>query len=199
MDRRSACGLVLAIVALSSTPLSAQAPSEVAGVGHATTVAIAAGAGSDGVGSGTVVAGTVGWQVDSRASVVSTFQWCHQGEGADAFAGAFAIDVNLLPRRAAAPFVAAGFGLYRTFYDVARSPMPAFYRDRVDISRMAGTTVSFVDPAMVIGAGVNILTTPHVALRPQVEAFVVARGSQRHVTVAVTVRIAYSVEHQPFK
>ena len=89
--------------------------------------------------------------------------------------------------------------MYRAFYDLARSTVPAFYRDRVDSGNAAGTTVSFVDPMMIVGAGVNIFATPHFALRPQVEAFVVMRGSQRYVATAFTVRAAYNLEHRPFR
>jgi hypothetical protein len=128
-----------------------------------------------------------------------SFHWLHQGQGADAFAGAFAVDVNVLPKRVATPFLEGGFGLYRAFYDLSRSAVPAFYRDRVDAGHTAGTTVSFVDPMVIVGAGVNIFAAPHLALRPQVEAFVVTRGSTRYVATAFTVRVAYNLEHQPFK
>jgi hypothetical protein len=200
MNRRlTRAGPLAAVVWLTAAPLFAQATVDATRFGHGTTVAIAGGIASDGAGVGAVAAGTIGWQVDARASVVSTFHWLHQGNGSDAFAGAFAVDVNLLPRRVATPFVEGGFGLYRAFYDVAGSTVPAFYRDRVDVGHAAGTTVSFVDPMMIVGAGVNIFATPHFALRPQVEAFVVTRGSQRHIATAFTVRAACNLEHHPFR
>jgi hypothetical protein len=192
-------GLFTALALLTCAPLVAQSTVDAARVGHGTTVAAAAGLASMGADIAAVAAGTIAWQVDSRASVVSTFHWLHQGRGADAFAGAFAVDVNLLPRRVVSPFVEGGFGLYRAFYDLARSSVPAFYRDRVNIGHAAGTTVSFADPMMIVGAGVNICATPHFALRPQVEAFVVARGSQRYVVTAFTLRAAYSLERHPFR
>jgi len=187
-----------AMVLLACAPLAAQSTVDAARVGHGTTAAVAAGLASDDTGVAAVAAGTIAWQVDSRASVVSTFHWLHHGRGADAFAGAFAIDVNLLPRRVASPFVEGGFGLYRAFFDVARRAVPPFYRDRVNMANAAGTTVSFADPMMIVGAGINIYATPHFALRPQVEAFVVAHGSQRYIATAITVRVAYNLEHHPF-
>lgn len=188
-----------ALAVVTCGPLFAQPMVDPARFGQGTTVAIAAGIAAADGGLGAVAAGTIGWQVDSRASVVSTFHWLHQGPGADSFAGAFAVDVDLLPRRSATPFLEGGFGLYRAFYDVARRDVPAFYRDRVNIGHAAGTTVSFVDPMTIVGAGVNVFVTPHFALRPQVEAFVVARGSQRFVAAAFTVRAAYNLEHRPFR
>jgi hypothetical protein len=200
MNRRiTRAGPLAAALWLTGAPLFAQAAVDPTRFGHGTTVAVAAGATSDGAGIGAVAAGTIGWQVDARASVVSTLHWLYQGNGSDAFAGAFAVDINLFPARVVSPFVEGGFGLYKAFYDLARGTVPAFYRDRVDPSNSAGTTVSFVDPMMIVGAGVNIFTTPHFALRPQVEAFVVARGTQRHVATAFTVRAAYNLEHHPFK
>ena len=198
MSRRPT-GPLLTMILLVSAPLAAQTALDPARIGHGTTVAVAAGIAEQTAGVGAVAAGTIGWQVDSRASVVSMFYWLHQDRGADAFAGAFAVDVNLLPRRMATPFVEGGFGLYRAFYDLARGRAPAFYRDRADPGNAAGTTVSFADPMMIVGAGVNIFTTPHFAVRPQVEAFIVASGGRRYVATAVTVRVAYNLENHPFR
>jgi hypothetical protein len=197
--RKPFAGPFVLTVLLTGAPLCAQSTVDAARIGHGTTVAVAAGIASEGEGLTAVAAGTIGWQVDSRASVVSTFHWLHQGRGADAFAGAFAVDVNLRPRSVVTPFLEGGFGLYRAFYDLARSPVPAFYRDRVDMSHAAGTTVSFADPMILVGAGINIFATPHFALRPQVEAFVVVRGSQRFVATAFTVRAAYNLEPIRFR
>jgi hypothetical protein len=52
---------------------------------------------------------------------------------------------------------------------------------------------------ILIGAGVNVFATPHFAIRPQVEAFVVVHGSQRYVAAAFTVRAAYTLERHPFR
>jgi hypothetical protein len=184
---------------LTCAPLFAQTMVDPARFDHGTTVAVAGGIGSEGAGFSPVAAGTVGWEVDSRASVMSTLYWLHRGNGADAFAGAFALEVKLSPQRVATPFLEGGFGLYRAFYDLSRTAVPGFYRDRVNGNNVAGRVVSFADPMILIGAGINIFATPHFALRPQLEAFVVMRGSQRYVATAFTVRAAYNLEHHPFR
>jgi hypothetical protein len=197
--RRLRTWLFVVALSLASGPLYAQTAVDAPRFGHGTTVAIAAGAASEGGRLGAVAAGTIGWEVDSRATVVSTFCWLDRGASGDAFAGAFALDVTLLPARVAAPFVEGGFGLYRAFYDLSTAAVPGFYRDRRDANNTAGVLATFTDPMILIGAGVNVFATPHFAIRPQVEAFVVVHGSQRYVAAAFTVRAAYTLERHPFR
>jgi hypothetical protein len=73
--------------------------------------------------------------------------------------------------------------------------MPEFYRRRVGPG--FGTTHTFTDPSFVVGGGVNVFTSRHWAIRPEVEAIVVRRQSRSYVVTAVTVGVAYHFEEHP--
>ena len=57
--------------------------------------------------------------------------------------------------------------------------------------------MNFTDPSFILGGGVNLFVTRHVALRPDVEAKLVRRNSQNYVVTAVSVHLAYHFEDHP--
>ncbi len=60
-----------------------------------------------------------------------------------------------------------------------------------------GATSTFTDPSFILGGGMNIFVTRHIAIRPDVEAMIVRRDSHNYVVTAVVVHIAYHFENHP--
>jgi hypothetical protein len=78
--------------------------------------------------------------------------------------------------------------------------MPAFYRHRMmATSGTVRTAVTFTDPTMVVGGGVNVFFTGHAALRPEIQARIVAADSRTHVVTAFLMRVTYHIENHPVR
>jgi hypothetical protein len=94
------------------------------------------------------------------------------------------------------PFVTAGVGLYRASFDAAAGSIPDFYRRRMAM-RMDGPGImsTFTDPSVVLGGGMNLFVTRHVAIRPDVETMIVMRNSASHMVTAIVVHMAYHFEN----
>ena len=100
--------------------------------------------------------------------------------------------------RPAVPFVKGGVGLYRASFDSSVADIPDFYRRRLGPGEPAvGRSHAFRDPSVVVGGGLNLFATRHIALRPEIEAMVVRRQSRSHVVTAVMMHVAYHFEDHP--
>jgi hypothetical protein len=60
-----------------------------------------------------------------------------------------------------------------------------------------GSTVTFTDPSLVGGGGVNVYVSRHWTIRPEIVATAVLRNSRSFVVTAGAVRLAYHVEEHP--
>lgn len=49
----------------------------------------------------------------------------------------------------------------------------------------------------IVGGGVDVFTTRHLAIRPEIDAIVVRRQSRSYVVTAVTMHVAYHFEEHP--
>jgi hypothetical protein len=56
---------------------------------------------------------------------------------------------------------------------------------------------SFTDPTFAFGAGLNIIATRHVAIRPAIEVTTVFRNRNTFAMTAGVVRVAYHFEDHP--
>jgi hypothetical protein len=56
---------------------------------------------------------------------------------------------------------------------------------------------TFTDPTFAFGAGLNIIATGHVAIRPAVEVAMVFRNRDTFTMTAGVVRLAYHFEFHP--
>jgi hypothetical protein len=165
---------------------------------HGTTLSVSAGAATGSSETGAQVGGTIGWEITPRIAVEGNGTWFDRRNGAEAFAATLAVQAALTRTGPVAPFVEGGFGLYRASFDISRSAVPGFYRDRMTPGAIGySVTNTFTDPAVLVGAGLNVFATPHIAIRPQVEAWIVTRNSQSYVMTAVAVRAAYHFENHP--
>jgi hypothetical protein len=165
---------------------------------HGTTLNVFAGAASASSETGPLIGGAVGWEVARWFALEGSGARLDRPDGA----GAFAADLKALvcPQGAHAivPFVEGGVGLYRASFDLSRGVLPDFYRGRITgNASIAGTTVTFTDPSFVLGAGVNLFVTRHIAIRPDIDVKIVRRHSQSYAVTAVAVHLAYHFEEHP--
>lgn len=184
-------GTLLAVSAFAQT-----AAPNTTGWTPGTTLNLFGGIGVDSSHTGGAAGGAFGWEVTPRLSVEGTGTWFDRGTGAEGFAADLSAIVNLRSPRRTVPFVKVGGGLYWASFDPTRSPMPGFYRDRLEPSDVFGQHVTFTDPAIVAGGGVTFWVSEHVSLRPEVDVKLVTRSDVHPVATAV-VRFAYHFEDHP--
>lgn len=115
--------------------------------------------------------------------------------------GQFGPGTQLVPVRGM-----AGFGMMTGSYDgpalwegrwdgatLASPHMPAFYANRMGIMTVRGDgnwgTRSFTDPALVIGGGVRLGLTPHLAVRPDFRAITVFGRGHMHTVGAFSLNL----------
>jgi hypothetical protein len=60
-----------------------------------------------------------------------------------------------------------------------------------------GSTVTFTDPSVVGGAGVNLFASRHWMIRPEIIATAVLRNSRSFVVTTAAVRLGYHFEGHP--
>jgi len=165
---------------------------------HGTTANIFAGVASSASRTRSVVGGGVGWEVTPWVGLEGRFAWQDRARDEDAFAAELGAHVNLLSERPVVPFVKGGVGLYRASFGRVLDDIPEFYRRRLappDPALRARQT--FTDPSLVVGDGVNVYVSRHVAIRPEIEAIAIRRDGRGHVVTAVTIHLAYHFEEHP--
>jgi hypothetical protein len=164
---------------------------------HGTTVNVFAGAASASSETAPLAGGAVGWEVTRRVALEGAGWWLNRRNGAEAFAAELKALVNVTAARPVVPFVESGIGLYRASFDSSRGTIPGFYQGRTAGNAVNVTRMTFTDPSFILGGGVNLFVTRHVAIRPDVEAKIVRRHSQNYVVTAVSVHMAYHFEDHP--
>lgn len=142
--------------------------------------------------------GALGWEITPRIALEGSGAWFEWGDGSHGFGAALRVLVPLRTSRPMVPFLAGGVGLYRAWYEVTDATMPEFYRRRTGGRPEGfGGSATFTDPSLVVGGGVNVFVSRHVAIRPDVDATVVMRNSRARVMATATVHLAYHFEDHP--
>jgi hypothetical protein len=179
-------------------PASAQPVARGNDWSHGTTLNVFAGTGTDASRTDPLVGTSVGWEITPVTVVEGSGSWLRRGPGAEAFAAALKVQTGLNLSRAAVPFLEAGVGLYRATFEPTAQTVPDFYRRRMPaIAASLGATATFTDPSVVLGGGVNVFVTPHIAIRPDVETMIVRADGHSHFVTAVAVHMAYHFESHP--
>jgi hypothetical protein len=163
---------------------------------HGTTLNVFAGAAAARGDRAATAGGAFGWEVKPWLALEGSGAWNDWGQDAHAFAPSMTAHVSLLTRRPFVPFLAGGFGLYHASFDVDRA-MPRFYGRRMMAMAGPGRTVTFTDPSVVGGGGINVFLTRHWAIRPEVLATVIVRDAHSFVMTTGAVRLAYHFEDHP--
>jgi hypothetical protein len=164
---------------------------------HGTTVNVFAGAASASSETGALAGGAVGWEVTRIVALEGSGSWLNRREGAEAFAADLKTLVSVMAARPVVPFVEGGIGLYRASFDSSRGTLPGFYQGRMVATGSKVNRMTFTDPSFILGGGVNLFATRHLAIRPEVEAKIVRRNSQTYVVTAVSVHLAYHFDDHP--
>jgi outer membrane protein with beta-barrel domain len=166
---------------------------------HGTTVNVFAGTASASSDTGPLAGMALGWEVTRWVTVEGTGSWLNRRQGAEAFAADLKALVNVMPTRSILPFIQGGVGLYRASFDPSRDAMPAFYRNRFGTRAFAASAATFTDPTFVVGGGVNMFVSRHLAIRPDFQTTIVSRDADHYIVNSASVHLAYHFEPHPTK
>ena len=165
---------------------------------HGTTLNVFAGATATSHDRAGVAGGALGWEVKPWFALEGTAGWFDWGHDAQAFTAALAARVAILTPRPIVPFVAGGFGMYHASFDRSDDAMPGFYRGRVaGMPNQPARTMTFTDPSVVAGGGVEIFVSRHWTVRPEVTANIVVRNGRSFIATTGVVRLGYHFEDHP--
>ena len=162
-----------------------------------TTLSGFAGVAIDSEESGPVIGGTVGWALTPRLAIEGSGSWTEFGGRANAFAGAMQLRIRLADFRPADPFFHAGIGLYRATFGPGERAVPEFYGHRERMARQASPVrrdVTFTDPTVVFGGGVDVVLNRQFVIRPDTEVTVVVRDRRSHVVTSAAVHLILRFE-----
>ena len=152
-----------------------------------------AGISFDGPEDSLVVGAAAAWRVLPRIVTEARMSFIRRPPGEDAMTAGLSVQFRLTAGRRALPFVRAGFGMYSATFDLDRTTPPEFYRRRIG-AEPAPNIRTFNDPAAIFGAGVDIGATRFVSWRPEIETFVVWRGSRTYVVTTASVQLSFHFE-----
>lgn len=195
MQRHTRYSIVLMLVLFSATASAQTDPATM--WRHGTTLNVFGGMARS-IDTGPLAGGALGWEVTPRIAIEGSGTWFEWGHGSHGFGAAMLALVPLRRSRPVVPFLAGGAGLHRAWYEAADARMPEFYHRRISDrpGGFSGTTV-FTDPSLVFGGGVALFVSPHIAIRPDVNATVVMRSSHARVMATAAVHLAYHFEDHP--
>jgi hypothetical protein len=184
--------IAIALIGLAA-PLLAQPSETPPDSERATELSVLVGAASS-AGTGVAVEGIAGWELNKWAGVEARGGWFQRGRGADAFSADVGATLNVLAKRNVTPYVGAGIGLYRAWFDSVDARMSSFYRRRLQ-AEGAGD-LSFTDPALRLTAGIDIITRRSVTIRPEASSLVIWRDGRSDAVALLGVRLGFRFEDQ---
>ena len=179
MSRALQAGCFALVTVLLSNNVSAQQAAHPEPQ-RATTLNVVAGAATDSSETGLAAGMAMGWDATPRFALEGSGSWLDRGNGANAFAAAAKLQVRVRSVRPVVPFVEAGFGLYRAWFDPDSAAIPEFYQQRI-----TATDRSVTDPAFVFGGGVNLFASRRISIRPEIETMLVRGGGQNYFVSTV--------------
>lgn len=191
MSRAFQAGSFALITLLMSINASAQqaAPPESQ---RATTLNVFAGTATDASHAGLTAGMAMGWDATPWLALEGSGSWLDRGDGANAFAAVAKVQGRLRSARPVIPFVEAGFGMYRAWFDPDSTSVPDFYQHRITATDRTAT-----DPAFLFGGGVNLFASRRVAIRPEIETLFLRNGGQNYFVTSVAARFVYHFEDRP--
>jgi hypothetical protein len=188
-------GVAVAVLFGHATPAAAQTTVE---QWHkATALALFGGAASANGGTDGTVGASIGWEFTPRFTLEGSGLWM-PGGGPDVFSALFGSRVNLLPPRAAVPFVSVGLGMHRAEVAPGGRDVPRFYMRRMGAPgpQMMGER-TFDDFLVAFGGGVDVYLRRHLALRPDIRVLLVNADAGTRAIAVYGVHLAYHFEEHP--
>ncbi len=196
MQRTTASFSIVMLVMLAASA-GAQPPAPDSSWAHGTTVNVFAGSSSGSSTTGALAGGAFGWEITPALGVEARGTWLDRGHRANAFFADLTAQVGLTSPRRVVPFAEGGIGFYRARFNDGAA-VPEFYRRRLQATGlMAASQHTFTDPSFVVGGGVNVYLTTHLALRPDLNWVLVRRDAANDVLTTVSVHLAYHFERHP--
>jgi hypothetical protein len=187
--------LVAAATASAQTPLVAPSGNMWS---HGTTLNVFGGAAATPGDKAAAAGGAFGWELTPRFALEGSGTWLDWGQGAHAITTAMTAHVAVVTPHPFVPFLAGGVGLYHASFNRFDSTMPRFYHRRMTgLESAMGQTVTFTDPSLAGGGGLDVYVSRHWTLRPEVLATLVLRDSRSFVITTGVVRLAYHFEDHP--
>jgi hypothetical protein len=160
---------------------------------HGTTLDVSTGAATASQGTRGTFGGAFGWEINHWVEVEGTGTWLVARQGDEAFAAELKALANLTRPNTIVPFLGAGVGFYHASFDTTRSAIPDFYQRRMS-GLSFGSLITFNDPSFVFAGGVNIFTSRHFSIRPDVSVRLVTRASDTYAVTMATVHVTYHFE-----
>lgn len=114
-----------------------------------TTLSASVGAASASPGTGALAGVGVGWEVTPRFGIEGAAAWLDRPGDSAAFAAALTAHFRLRGLQTISPYLKGGIGMYRL--------------------SLAAPRATFTDPSVVVGGGIRLFATKHLAFRPEVE------------------------------
>jgi hypothetical protein len=194
--------IVLAAVALLPTAVYAQDDDGARGGMKATAIVGEGGLSQDGSRNSGWWGGMALWQPTHRVGIGVSSRWIDAGPAASGFAADISTELALVSKSSRdVPYVRLGVGAYRATFDVAGrtqlAAVPDFYRRRLGTDSTVLRRETFMDPAFVVAAGMDVPLGAHVSVRPDVRGMWVVRGGHTYQMVLVGVQLAYHIEEHP--
>ena len=187
--------LVAAATASAQTPLVAPSGNMWS---HGTTLNVFGGGAATPGDRAAAAGGAFGWELTPRFALEGSGTWLDFGQSAHAFTAAMTAHVAVVTPHPFVPFLAGGVGLYHAAFNRFDSTMPRFYHRRMTGLPFAPSqTVTFTDPSLAGGGGLDVYVSSHWALRPEGLATLVLRDSRSFVVTTGVVRLAYHFEDHP--
>lgn len=192
---RRACSIAPALVAVSALAFAQESTQNT--WSHGTTVNLFAGAASEPMKGAFTAGGAIGWQLTPTMAIEGTGGWIDSQSSSLWFTAALKAQARLAYAGGTNPYVEGGIGLCRATFDAGQPNVPTFYHQRMMEAPGAMMNHTFTDPTFAFGAGLNILVSRHVAVRPAVELTTVFRDRNTFTMTAGVVRVAYHFENHP--
>jgi hypothetical protein len=164
---------------------------------HATMLSGSVGVSADSERGGVSSAGIIGWQLTPRMAIAGGGEYFDRGTGTNAFATVFRLQFDLPASSRVRPLVEAGGGWYRATFTLPTTvQVPDFYRRRMqDVGLPA--VMTFTDPLLMGGAGINLRVTRDFSVRPGLEALFVYRNGRNYVMTTGSLMFVYRFEEHP--
>jgi hypothetical protein len=164
---------------------------------HGTTLNVFSGGALGGGDRASVRGGAFGWEIRPWFALEGSATWIEWEKNANAFTPAMTAQLGLPMPGRVVPFVTGGVGLYHVSFDRMDVERPQFYRGRMTTMNALGSAVTFTDPSVVGGGGVNVFVTRKWTIRPEVLSMIVVRDSRSFVVTMAAVRLGYHFEGHP--
>lgn len=145
---------------------------------------------------GVSVGAGVAWDFTPRWGLEIGGQWLDRPAAEQAWIVSATSQLRLRSDGRWVPYLRAGVAAFTTVLDSDAAEVPEFYRVRIQAARQSlfRPRHTFVDPAIVVGGGLDVRISRRVHVRPAVELVTAMDGGRTLVAPLASVQVAYHFE-----